>query len=72
MDGKSKDLVFFKGLATGNLTIFQWVYGQHKLELVGYFDFILFCFGGGHKGGRVDLGGMESKFDRGALYKIPK
>lgn len=29
-------------------------------------------FGGGLKGSRVDLEGMGSKCDLGALYKIPK
>lgn len=46
--------------------------GSTNWSWVVIFIFILFCFGGGHKGGRVDLGGMESEFDRGALYKIPK
>lgn len=37
-----KDSVNFKGLVTGNLTMFQLVYGQHELDLV-YFSFC-FCF----------------------------
>lgn len=42
-----KDLVNFKGLVTGNLTMFQLVYGQHELDLV-YFSFCLrFCWGEG-------------------------
>ena len=40
------------------------VYGQHKLDLV----FIFGCVK--HKGGRMDLGGMGSRYDQGALYKI--
>lgn len=43
------------------------VYRQHKLDLVYLGD-----GGGGCKGGRVNLGGMGSKCDRGVLYKIPK
>jgi hypothetical protein len=36
-------LSYFKGLATGNLTMLQRVYGQHKLDL-GFFFLLL---GGG-------------------------
>lgn len=31
--GLEKGTVFSKGLATGSLTMFQGVYGRHKLEL---------------------------------------
>lgn len=31
--------VIFKGLATGSLTILQWIYGQHELDLVYFFSF---------------------------------
>lgn len=43
-----KDSVFFKGFATGSLTMLQ---GQHKLDLVYFFIFLLFFGGGGHNGG---------------------
>lgn len=37
--------VFFKGMATGSLTMLQRVYGQHKLDLVYfYFIFLLLLF----------------------------
>jgi hypothetical protein len=51
-DAGRKDLVFFKGMATGNLTMLQQVYGQHKLDK--RFLFVCCIFGGsvqGWKGG---------------------
>lgn len=33
---------------------------------------IFFLFGGGCKGGRVDLGGIGIKWDHGAVCEIPK
>lgn len=39
----------------------QRIYGQHKLDLVGIWVFVLNW--GGYKGGRVDLGGMGSECD---------
>lgn len=47
--GVRKDSVFFKGLATGLLTMLQWVHGQHRLDLVYFFlcclFFLLSCGG---------------------------
>lgn len=40
--GVWKDSVFFKGLATGLLTMLQRVHGLHRLDLV-YFFFVV-CF----------------------------
>lgn len=44
-----------KELATESLTMFQWVYGQQKLDFVGFLR-------GVYKAGRVDLGGMGSRY----------
>lgn len=33
-----KDSVIFKGLSKGSLTMLQWIYGQHKLDLI-FFSF---------------------------------
>lgn len=47
-----KDSIFLKGLAPGILSIHQWVYAQHKLDLVyTYMFFFFFFLWGGHKGG---------------------
>lgn len=43
---------FFKGLAMGSLTMLQWVYGKHKLDL-----FFSYYFQEGYKG----LGGLGSE-----------
>lgn len=41
--GWGKSSVFFKGLATGSLTVLHWVYGQHKLDVFPpFFLFLLF------------------------------
>jgi hypothetical protein len=58
-----KNSILFKDLATGNVSMLQWVYEQHKLDLG--FSFPL---------GRVtrvkpDLGGLGSECDQGALYE---
>lgn len=42
--------VFFKGLVNGNLIVFQWIYGKHKLDLV----FFLFW-------GSIKVGGLPGK-----------
>jgi hypothetical protein len=78
--GVGKDSVLFKGLVTGILTMFQWVYGQHKLDLLFYLFIYLFIyfyllflfFGGGHKRRKLDLGKLESKYDQSTLYETPK
>lgn len=66
-------LVIFKGLATESFIKLQWVHEQHKLDLVVFCVFVCFFFvlRGGQKSGRVDLEGMESECEQGALYKIP-
>lgn len=53
---KREDSVIFKRLATRSLTMVEWVYGQHKLDLV----WLLFFWNreDTRMGGRVDLGGM--------------
>lgn len=60
--GVGKGSVMFKGLPSGCLTIFQLVYGHHKLELVLFF--LLFLAEGTMVGVGVDPGGMRSKSDR--------
>ena len=67
-DAGRKDSVFFKGMATGKLTMLQQVYGQHKLDKM--FLFVEFL-GEVCKGGRVDLGRMGSECVLGSLYEIP-
>lgn len=52
-----KDYIIFNSLAIGNLTVFQRVYEQHKLDLV--FCFVFSYFGRRHKNGKVGLGGKE-------------
>lgn len=51
-----RNSVFYKRLATRSLTMVEWVYGQHKLDLV----WLLFFWNreDTRMGGRVDLGGM--------------
>lgn len=50
------DSDLFKGLATENLTMFQWAYEQYKLHLVFFsIFFFVFCFGGGRKGGQQQI-----------------
>lgn len=45
--GLCKERLFFKGLATGSLTMFQWVYRQHKLDFFSY-------WGEDYKGGSLE------------------
>lgn len=55
--GVRKDSVFFKGLATGLLTMLQRVHGLHSLDLVYFFFFCLFFLpscGGGPRVGWED------------------
>lgn len=50
--GVGKDSVFLKGVTTKDLTMLQWIYWQHKLDLVFFsslFFFLLFGFEGGYK-----------------------
>jgi len=41
-------------------------------EYIGNTNWTWWGFGEVHKGGRVDLRGMESECDQGGLYEIPK
>lgn len=52
---------FLRGRAADCLTMLQWVYGQQKLEFMGFF--VCFFVGVGLKCVRVDLGEMGSKYD---------
>lgn len=68
-----KGSVFFKGLATGTLTMLLRVYWHYKLDLVFfYFFFILHLFWGRSGGCGVDLGGLGSEGDWGVLCEISK
>lgn len=71
--GEEKDSLFFKGLTIGSLITFPTsIYSQHKL-----IDLMIFFQEGGSelaglKSGRVNLEGMESECDQGALYETLK
>ena len=54
-----KDSVFFKGIATGSVTVFQLVYEQHNLDLVSFF----------WSGEDTKVGGMGIKYGWGHCIK---
>lgn len=66
--GVGKNSVIFKGMATGSLSMLQWVDRQHKLYLI----YNISGGGEGHTSGRVDLGGMGLECDWGTLNETPK
>lgn len=67
MSGRNLDL--FKQLAPGSLTMFQWLYEQHKLDLVAL---LFYCFVlEEYKGGRLDHGAKGRKCDQVHCSKFP-
>lgn len=66
--GVGKDLVLVKRLINGSLALLQWVYGQHKLTLWGFFWWGVVVV----QDGKVNLEGMGGECYQDALYKIPK
>lgn len=72
--GMGKNSVFIQELATESLIILQWVYGQHELNFVFFFNFyfLLLFFCGGHKGRGVNLERLERKCVQEALWESTK
>lgn len=76
-DGGWERPTFPSGLATGNVTMFQWAYEQHKMACIwtiqnGLFFLFLFWGGGRPQGKAADKGAWVVEHNQGAWCEIPR